>query len=91
MVAVELQERLQKDLVIRRMEDFVLLLLGISKRQKFLLKEWNIPHAFGTYEELAQSDEVDAVYIATPLCPRRKRNSVHEETKKPYYVKSRLQ
>jgi predicted dehydrogenase len=29
-------------------------------------KEWNIQHAFGTYEELAKSDVIDAVYIATP-------------------------
>ena len=29
-------------------------------------QEWNIPHAFGSYEALAQSEEVDAVYIATP-------------------------
>ena len=31
--------------LIRRMEDFVLLLPGISKRQSFA-KEWNIPYAF---------------------------------------------
>ena len=28
--------------------------------------EWEIPHAFGSYEELAGSELLDAVYIATP-------------------------
>ena len=28
--------------------------------------EWQIPHAFGSYEELAESELLDAVYIATP-------------------------
>jgi predicted dehydrogenase len=28
--------------------------------------EWQIPHTFGSYEELAESELLDAVYIATP-------------------------
>lgn len=33
---------------------------------KAFAEEWDINHAFGQYEELAHSDAVDAVYIATP-------------------------
>ena len=29
-------------------------------------QEWEIPRAFGSYQELAASDIIDAVYIATP-------------------------
>ena len=28
--------------------------------------EWNVPRAFESYQALAESDEVDAVYVATP-------------------------
>ena len=43
---------------------------NLEKAEVFA-KEWNIPYAFGTYEELAQSDEV-TVYIATPHLPTLK-------------------
>lgn len=36
---------------------------GIEKAQK-MARELNIPNAFGSYEELCQSEEVDIVYIA---------------------------
>ena len=42
------------------------------EKARVFAQEWNIPYAFGTYEELAQSDEVDAVYIATPTLPTLK-------------------
>jgi predicted dehydrogenase len=29
-------------------------------------KEWNIPHAFGSYQEMLDSDTVDVVYISLP-------------------------
>jgi predicted dehydrogenase len=29
-------------------------------------QEYNVPHAYGSYEELASSREVDVIYIATP-------------------------
>lgn len=32
---------------------------------------WGAPHAFGSYEELIESDEVDAVYIGTPASLHR--------------------
>jgi predicted dehydrogenase len=32
---------------------------------------WKIPHAYGSYRELIASDEVDAVYIATPASLHR--------------------
>jgi predicted dehydrogenase len=35
-------------------------------------KEWNIPHAFGSYQEMLNSDKVDAVYISLP-------NHLHKE------------
>ena len=33
--------------------------------QKFA-KQWNIPTAYNSYEELASSKSVDAIYVATP-------------------------
>ncbi len=38
---------------------------SIEKAQKFAQK-WDIPLAFGSYDELLYSGKVDAVYIATP-------------------------
>lgn len=29
-------------------------------------KKYNVPHVFGSYEELAKDPEVDVIYIATP-------------------------
>ena len=37
----------------------------VSTAQQFA-DEYNVPHYFGTYEELAQCDDVDVVYVATP-------------------------
>lgn len=37
----------------------------IEKAQEFCA-EYEIPYAFGTYEEMVQSDLIDAVYVATP-------------------------
>ncbi|MGY3212577.1 Gfo/Idh/MocA family protein [Mucilaginibacter sp. HD30] len=36
-----------------------------STAQQFA-DEYNVPHYFGSYEELAQCDDVDVVYVATP-------------------------
>ena len=45
-------------------------LCGIASRSVHsanrFAQEWEIPRAFGSYQELAASDEIDAVYIATP-------------------------
>ncbi|WP_431160273.1 Gfo/Idh/MocA family protein [Flagellimonas beolgyonensis] len=45
-------------------------LTGVASRDlgraKAFAEEYNIPHAFGSYDELFQSDVVDALYIATP-------------------------
>lgn len=45
-------------------------LTGVASRNlgraKAFAEEYNIPHAFGSYDELFQSDVVDALYIATP-------------------------
>ena len=58
-------------------------------------QELNIPHAFGSYEALAQSEEVDAVYIATPhsshaenaiLCMRNQKAVLCE---KPFAVNAK--
>ena len=35
-------------------------------RAQAFAREYEAPHAFGSYEELAASDEVDVVYVATP-------------------------
>jgi predicted dehydrogenase len=37
----------------------------LDKAQKYA-KEWEIPNAFGSYQEMLTSGEVDAVYIALP-------------------------
>jgi predicted dehydrogenase len=58
-------------------------------------QEWNIPHAYGDYQELAESEEVDAVYIATPhsshaenaiLCMRNQKSVLCE---KPFAVNAK--
>ena len=45
-------------------------LYGIASRSvdsaNRFAQEWEIPRAFGSYQELAASDVIDAVYIATP-------------------------
>jgi len=45
-------------------------LCGIASRSvdsaNRFAQEWEIPRAFSSYQELAESDEIDAVYIATP-------------------------
>ena len=45
-------------------------LTGVASRRleraKAFADEYNVPHAFGSYEELFKSDVVDALYIATP-------------------------
>ncbi len=38
---------------------------NLVRAQEFA-KEFNVPHIFGSYEELFQSPEVDVLYIATP-------------------------
>ena len=64
------------------------------KAQAFA-QEWDIAHAFGSYEELAQSEKVDAVYIATPhsshaenaiLCMKNKKAVLSE---KPFAVNAK--
>ncbi len=34
--------------------------------------EWNLAHSFGSYQDLLESDEVDAVYIGTPASLHRR-------------------
>ena len=45
-------------------------LVAIASRNlesaKSFAQDWNIENAFGSYLELAQSDKIDAIYIATP-------------------------
>lgn len=45
-------------------------LIGIASRNQDsanrFAQEWKISSAFGSYQQLAESDEIDAVYIATP-------------------------
>ena len=38
---------------------------GKDKAEKFGL-EYNIPHCFGSYQEMLQSDKLDVIYVATP-------------------------
>ena len=35
-------------------------------RAKAFAQKYKVPHAFGSYEALAQCDEIDVIYIATP-------------------------
>ena len=37
----------------------------LAKGQQYAA-EWEIPHVFGTYEEMLNSDDIDAVYISLP-------------------------
>ncbi len=41
-------------------------------RAQVTAERWKIPAAFGSYEELLASDEIDAVYIATPASLHRR-------------------
>lgn len=36
------------------------------EKGKAFAEQYDVPHVFGSYEEMAQSDKVDAVYVATP-------------------------
>lgn len=45
-----------------------------ARRARSFASEFDIPHAVGSYEELAASTDIDAVYIATP------HNFHHEQT-----------
>ena len=38
---------------------------SLDRAQSFA-QQYNIPHAYGSYEDLMQSDEIDVIYIATP-------------------------
>ncbi len=40
-------------------------------RARAAAHEWGITHAYGSYEELIDSDEVDAIYIGTPASLHR--------------------
>ena len=62
---VELPELLQRDFLTRNGKLCAAASRNLENAQAFAL-ERNIPHAFGSYQALAQSEEVDAVYIATP-------------------------
>ena len=66
---------------------------SLASAQSFA-QEWDIPSAFGNYQELAESDAIDAVYIATPhsshaenaiLCMKNKKAVLCE---KPFAVNS---
>lgn len=37
-----------------------------KERAQTYAREWDIPHAFGSYEEMLASDVIDAVYISLP-------------------------
>jgi len=43
---------------------------GVASRTKtnadLFAEEWGVPRAFENYQDLAESDEIDAIYIATP-------------------------
>jgi D-xylose 1-dehydrogenase (NADP+, D-xylono-1,5-lactone-forming) len=45
-------------------------LTGVASRDKAKAEEyarqWEIPHAFGSYEEMLNSDHIDAIYISLP-------------------------
>ena len=45
-------------------------LYGVASRtiqkSKDFSKEWNVPRFFGSYDELAEDENIDAIYIATP-------------------------
>ena len=66
---------------------------SLASAQSFA-QEWDIPSAFGNYQELAESCAIDAVYIATPhsshaenaiLCMKNKKAVLCE---KPFAVNS---
>ena len=35
-------------------------------KARLFATQWNIPKAFGSYDELASDKEVDLIYVATP-------------------------
>ena len=58
--------------------------------------EWKIEYAFESYEKLAKSSKVDAVYIATPHSPHAKKyvlcmpKQVVVLSEKPFAVNSKV-
>ena len=74
------------------------ILNGVASRTKtnanLFAEEWEVPRAFENYQDLAESEEIDAVYIATPhtqhadnsiLC---KKNGKAVLCEKPFAVNS---
>ncbi len=46
--------------------DLVAVAARDMERAQTSAAEWNIPTAYGSYEELVAADDIDAIYIATP-------------------------
>ena len=51
-------------------------------RAKKFSEEWQVPHYFGSYHELASFPEIEAVYIATPHSEHRQASILCMESKK---------
>lgn len=75
---------------INKMDNVQLLAVGSRdlEKAKAFAKDFNIPKAYGSYEELAKDSEIDLIYVATPhsrhyqdcmLCLKNGRNVICEK------------
>jgi predicted dehydrogenase len=52
--------------------DVVAVAARTLERAQAVADEWGVDHAFGSYQELIESPDVDAIYIATPAALHRR-------------------
>ncbi len=64
--AGSIAEKFARDIKLSKHATAVAIASRDLKRAEEFKDKFDIKHAFGSYEELAQSDLIDAVYIATP-------------------------
>ena len=50
---------------MERAQGYAVASRNLEKAEAFA-KEWNIPKAYGSYEEMLEDEQVDLVYVATP-------------------------
>ena len=58
--------RVMKDMHLLENVEITAIAARDLKRAQEAAEQYHIPHAYGSYLELAQSDEIDLAYIATP-------------------------
>ena len=58
--------RVMKDMHLSESIEITAIAARDLQRAQAAAEQYHIPHAYGSYQELAESNEVDLAYIATP-------------------------